>query len=68
MPEKPLGRPRKRARRTAAPSAASARAATEKADQYIADQLKAIYDSVAAEPIPDRLQQLLDRFDSDADT
>lgn len=67
MPEKPLGRPQKRARRTAAPSAV-VRAATEKADQYIADQLKAIYDSVAAEPIPDRLQQLLDRFDSDADT
>jgi hypothetical protein len=32
-------------------------------DQYIVGQLKAIYDEVAAEPIPDRLRQLLDRLD-----
>jgi hypothetical protein len=34
-------------------------------DRYIAGQLKAIYDEVAAEPIPDRLLQLLDRLDND---
>jgi hypothetical protein len=32
--------------------------------QYIAGQLRAIYDEVAAEPIPDRLLQLLDRLSS----
>jgi len=35
-----------------------------KADQYIADQLKAMYDAVVVEPIPDRLLQLLDRLDN----
>jgi hypothetical protein len=67
MPEKTPGRSRKRTRKTAAPRAAAVRAAMAKADQYIADQLKAIYDAVAAEPIPDALQQLLDRLESDAD-
>jgi hypothetical protein len=67
MPEKPLGRPRKNARNAAAPSGASLRAATEKVDQYIADQLKAIYDAVVVEPVPDRLLQLLDRLDSDGE-
>jgi hypothetical protein len=67
MPEKPLGRPRKKARNAAAPTAASLRAVTEKADQYIADQLKAIYDAVIVEPVPDRLLQLLDRLDSDGE-
>jgi hypothetical protein len=37
-------------------------------DQYIAGQLKAIYDEVVAEPIPDRLLQLIDRLDSDANS
>jgi len=32
-------------------------------DRYIADQLRAIYESVTAEPIPDRLLELLDRLD-----
>jgi hypothetical protein len=36
-------------------------------DQYIADQLKAMYDSVVVEPIPDRLLQLLDRLDDDSE-
>jgi hypothetical protein len=67
MPEKSPGRPRKKAKNAAAPSAASVRAATEKADQYIADQLKAIYDAVVVEPIPDRLLQLLDRLDNDGE-
>jgi hypothetical protein len=67
MPEKTLGRPRKRARKAASPSAASLRDPTAKADQYIADQLKAIYDAVVVEPIPDRLLQLLDRLDDDAE-
>jgi hypothetical protein len=38
-----------------------------KADQYIADQLKAMYDAVVVEPIPDRLLQLLDRLDDEAE-
>lgn len=67
MPKKTPGRPRKNARNAAAASAESLRAATEKADQYIADQLKAIYDAVVVEPIPDRLLQLLDRLDNDGE-
>ena len=65
MPDKTPGRPRKKARKPASSSAASVRAATEKADQYIADQLKAIYDAVIVEPVPDRLLQLLDRLDNE---
>jgi Anti-sigma factor NepR len=65
MPKKVPGRPRTNARSAAVPSAASLRAATAKADQFIADQLKAIYDAVVVEPIPDRLLQLLDRLDND---
>jgi hypothetical protein len=61
MPKKPLGKPRRRATK----AVASLREAAEKADQYIADQLKAMYDSVAVEPVPDRLLELLDRLDSD---
>ena len=38
-----------------------------KADQYIADQLKAMYDAVVVEPIPDRLLQLLDRLDDESE-
>ena len=38
-----------------------------KVDQYIADQLKAMYDAVVVEPIPDRLLQLLDRLDDDSE-
>ncbi len=67
MPDKASGRPRKKAPKTASSSTASVRAAAEKADQYIADQLKAIYDAVVVEPVPDRLLQLLDRLDSDAE-
>ena len=52
------GRGRRRLRRRRA-------RAEEGVDRYIAGQLKAIYDEVAAEPIPDRLLQLLDRLDSD---
>jgi hypothetical protein len=65
MPKKIPGRPRKSARNAAGASAESLRAETAKADQYIADQLKAIYDAVVVEPIPDRLLQLLDRLDND---
>jgi hypothetical protein len=37
-------------------------------DRYIAGHLKAIFDEVAGEPVPDRLLQLLDRLDIDAET
>lgn len=67
MPDKTSGRPPKRARKAASLSASLLRAEAAKADQYIADQLKAIYDAVIVEPIPDRLLQLLDRLDNDAE-
>ena len=62
MSKKELGKPRRKTTK----AAASLREAAEKADQYIADQLKAMYDSVAVEPVPDRLLELLDRLDSEA--
>ena len=65
MPDKTSGRPRKKATKAAASSAAAVRGAAEKADQYIADQLKAMYDAVVVEPVPDRLLQLLDRLDNE---
>ncbi len=63
MPEKTPERPRKTEAKASAPNAASP--APVAADRYIADQLKAIYETVVAEPIPERLLQLLDRLDSD---
>jgi hypothetical protein len=63
MPDKTSRRPRKRATKAALSRSALVRAEAEKADQYIADQLKAMYDAVAVEPVPDRLLQLLDRLD-----
>jgi Anti-sigma factor NepR len=63
MPDKTSRRPRKRATKAVLSRSALVRAEAEKADQYIADQLKAMYDAVAVEPVPDRLLQLLDRLD-----
>ena len=65
MPGKTSRKPRKGARKTPPLPARGAEAA--KADQYIADQLKAMYDAVTVEPIPDHLLQLLDRLDNDAE-
>jgi anti-sigma factor NepR-like protein len=63
MPKKAPGKPRKRTTKPAPPpSATSSRAAAATAERYIAAQLKATYDAVAAEPIPDRLLELLDRL------
>ena len=67
MRDKGSGRPRKSGTKAASSNTTSLRVAAEKADQYIADQLKAIYDAVVVEPIPDRLLQLLDRLDNDAE-
>jgi Anti-sigma factor NepR len=67
MPKKTLGKSRKRARKPRASAAASSRAAPTAPDRYIADQLKAIYDAVVAEPIPDQLLELLDRLHRDAE-
>jgi len=67
MSGKTIRKPRKRAKKVRAPKGASAREAPVAPDRFIADQLKAIYDSVVAEPVPDRLLQLLDRLDSDAE-
>ena len=65
MPGKTRGRPPKKPANAAAPGAPRPRAVEAGLDRYIAGQLKAIYDEVAAEPIPDRLLQLLDRLDDD---
>ena len=67
MPDKSSGRPRKRAKKAASRSASPLPPGDAKADQYIADQLKAMYDSVVVEPIPDRLLQLLDRLDDESE-
>ena len=64
MPEKTPGKPRNGAKKAAE---ASLPAAAAKVDQYIADQLKAMYDAVAVKPVPDRLLQLLDRLDDEAE-
>jgi hypothetical protein len=64
MPDKTSGKPRKKATK-AASDAAAVRGAAEKADRYIADQLKLMYDAVVVEPVPDRLLQLLDRLDNE---
>ena len=67
MPDKSSGRPRKRAKKGASRGASTLPAADAKADQYIAEQLKTMYDAVVVEPIPDRLLQLLDRLDDDSE-
>ena len=67
MPGKSSGTPRKRAKKGASRGASPLPAADAKADQYIAEQLKAMYDAVVVEPIPDRLLQLLDRLDDDSE-
>jgi Anti-sigma factor NepR len=63
MPGKTSKKSRKGARKTAPAGGAEA----AKTDQYIADQLKAMYDAVTVEPVPDHLLRLLDRLDNDAE-
>ena len=63
MPDKRSRKPGKRTRNTAS----APRREAAKADQYIADQLKAMYDAVTVEPIPDQLVQLLSRLGEDAE-
>jgi Anti-sigma factor NepR len=65
MPEKTPERSQKKENKASAPGLASPDAAPVAADRYIADQLKAMYETVAAEPIPDRLLQLLNRLGRD---
>jgi hypothetical protein len=67
MPDTTSRKPGKGTRKTAALATPADGAEAAKADQYIADQLKAMYDAVIVEPIPDRLLQLLDRLDNDAE-
>ena len=67
MPGKSSGSPRKRARKGASRSASPLPAEDAKTDHYIAEQLKAMYDAVVVEPIPDRLLQLLDRLYDDSE-
>jgi hypothetical protein len=67
VPDKSSGRPRKRAAKAPSRRALPLPAEDAKADQYIADQLKAMYDAVVVEPIPDRLLQLLDRLDDNSE-
>jgi hypothetical protein len=61
MPAKTRARPRKNSAKAEAPR----RGPQTGVDQYIASQLKAIYDEVVNEPVPDRLLQLLDQLDGD---
>jgi Anti-sigma factor NepR len=63
MPRKTRERPRKDPVNAVAPGATPPRAVQAGVDRYIVGQLKVIYDEVLAEPIPDRLLQLLDRLD-----
>jgi Anti-sigma factor NepR len=65
MPEKRPARPRKRGAKATTHGATSPRGASAGVKQYIAGHLKAMYDEVVAQPIPERLLQLLDRLDSD---
>jgi Anti-sigma factor NepR len=66
MPGKTRARPRKDPANAVAPGAKPPpRAVQAGVDRYIVGQLKVIYDEVLAEPIPDRLMQLLDRLDDD---
>ena len=67
MPDKSSGRARKRAQKAASRGALPLPAEDANADRYIADQLKAMYDAVVVEPIPDRLLQLLDRLDDESE-
>jgi Anti-sigma factor NepR len=67
VPAKSSGRPRKAAKRAASSSAPPLPAEDAKADRYIASQLKAMYDAMVVEPFPDRLLQLLDRLDDEAE-
>jgi hypothetical protein len=62
MPDKASRRPHKRTKKDGSLSAEAA-----KADRYIAEQLKAMYDAVTVEPVPDRLLSLLDRLDNDTE-
>ena len=64
MPDKTPGRPRKKATKGRRRHSGG-RGAAEKTDQYIGDQLKAMYDAVVVEPVPDRLLELLDRLDDE---
>jgi hypothetical protein len=57
--------PRKKAKKASSRNPPALSAEDAKADQYIGEQLKALYDSVIVEPVPDRLLQLLDRLGRD---
>jgi Anti-sigma factor NepR len=67
MPAKEAGKPRKKAKKDRARKETPVRPAVAAADRFIGDRLKAIYDSVVAEPVPDQLLQLLNRLDTEAD-
>lgn len=67
MPDKTSRKPGKGTRKTAPLAAQAGGAEAAKADQYIGAQLKAMYDAVSVEPIPDHLLQLLDRLGKDAE-
>jgi hypothetical protein len=62
MAEKTVGKTRKSGVKARMESAPSPRGASAAMKQYIAGHLKAMYDEVAAEPIPERLIRLLDRL------
>jgi Anti-sigma factor NepR len=65
MADKTSGRRQTAAKKSRSPKTLPPSAEVVKADRYIADQLKAMYDAVVLEPLPDRLMNLLDRLDDE---
>jgi hypothetical protein len=57
---------RRRPKASADAEARKGRKPSAGAEQFIAEQLKAMYDEVTSQPIPDRLLELLNRLEDDA--
>jgi len=66
MPSKRPGTARKGAAKAGPRQAAPRGAAPAGVKQYIAGRLKAMYDEVAMQPIPEQLLELLDRLGDDS--
>lgn len=60
------GRARNGAKAAPGVGAAAGREAPASAEEFIAQQLKAMYDEVVAQPVPERFMELLNRLDGDA--
>jgi hypothetical protein len=58
---------RGRSKKTSGAGAEKTRNAPRGPEAFIAEQLKAMYDEVVAQPVPDRLLDLLKRLDGDGE-